>query len=122
MRKLLVLAAAALAGGCVYNAPPPEEPASTGQSYLDALQSICDVDRLASISPDDDPLSAGAKRNAWIQQHVENPDAIYLRTMLSVKGAGEQATALREEAKGVGLARCALADEIEKSGAGGLSP
>ncbi len=96
--------------------------AHAGQSYLDAIQSICDVDRLASITADDDPLSAGAKRSAWIQQHVENPDGIYLRTMLSVKGAGDQATALREEAKGVGLARCALADEIEKSGAGGLSP
>lgn len=122
MRRLLGLTAVALASACTYDAPPPNEPVFTGQSYAQAIQVMCDVDRLADVSPDDDPLTAGQKRKEWIQANVENPDGIYLRTLLSTKGAGDQAKDLREEAAGVGLARCALADVLEKDGAGGLSP
>lgn len=126
MRKPLVLVAlaslASIVAACGYTTPPPTEPAFTGQSYPQAMQTICDVDRLAGIQADDDPLSIGRKRTEWVQQHVENPDGIYLRTLVSVKAASDQAVDLRNEAKEAGLARCALADDLEKTGMGGLSP
>jgi hypothetical protein len=42
--------------------------------------------------------------------------------VLSVKGAGEQAKMLREQARMLGVPRCALADALERTGMGGLSP
>jgi hypothetical protein len=112
---VLVLAACA--------APPPPKPASTGgQSYEAALGLICDVDRLAGLRPDADPLGVGNLRSSWLAAHADNPDAIELRTLMSVKGPGDQAQMLREQAKSHGVARCALADELEKSGIGGLAP
>lgn len=83
---------------------------------------ICDVDRLASIAGEDNPLGVGVQRTAWIAEHVDNPDAIELRTLMSVKDAGAQAKMLREQAAAAGVARCALADSMERSGMGGLSP
>jgi hypothetical protein len=123
MHKLLSTAALfALVSGCTYDMPPPQEPDLGGQSYAEAIKVFCDVDRLARIPADHDPLALGRARTDFIQERVENPDGIYLRTMLSVKGAAEQAAMLREEAKEIGLDRCALADDLEKDGVGGVSP
>ena len=61
-------------------------------------------------------------RSAWINEHVDNPDGIELRTVLSVKGAAEQAKMLREQARMLGVPGCALADALEKNEMGGLSP
>lgn len=82
---------------------------------------MCDVDKLAGLSGEADPISVGQRRTEWISQHVDNPDAIELRTLMSVKGAGEQASMLRDEAKGCGISSCALAGAIEADG-GGLAP
>jgi hypothetical protein len=101
---------------------PVSKSAAPGQPFAAAVGMMCDVDRLAAIAADGDPLGAGPKRSAWIAEHVDNPDAIELRTLMSVKGAGEQAKLLREQAKAAGVARCALADALEQSGMGGLSP
>ncbi len=114
--------AAALSAGCAYTAPPPKEPELPGQTYPEAMRVLCDVDKLAGIGNEEDPFEVGRKRTDWIRAHVENPDGIYLRTLLSVKGPTEQAVDLRQEAKEVGLARCALADDLEKRGLGGISP
>lgn len=123
MRKLLLCAVAALVPACTYNTPVPKGPDTSGQSYAEALGAICDVDKLAAIAADDDPLSLGRKRTDWIHENVVNPDGIYLRTWLSVRGPSDQAVALRDEAKKeAGLERCALADDLEKNGLGGLSP
>jgi len=110
-------------GGCagtpdITKAPAPEG----GQSYAQALEAMCDVDRRAGLSSEEDPITIGQRRSAWIADHVENPDGIYLRTMISVKGPEEQAVAMRAEARKVGIGRCALADAIERDGAGGISP
>jgi hypothetical protein len=114
----LVLLAAA---GC--NAPPPAAPPQpVGQTFPQAVSMMCDVDRLAGLAPEEDPIGAGTQRTAWIQTHVENPDAIELRTYMSVKGAAEQAEMLRCNAKEVGLKSCRLADSLEQHAAGGLSP
>lgn len=108
--------------GCGYDIPPPKEPEIGGQSYPEAIQAFCEVDKLAGIAADEDPFEVGRKRTEWLRAHVENPDGIYLRTVISVKGPADQAVDLREEAKEHGLARCALADDLEKTGLGGISP
>jgi hypothetical protein len=113
----LPLALAACAAPC-----PPKPAPSGGQSFEAALGVICDVDRLAGLRSDADPLGVGNKRSSWLAAHADNPDAIELRTLMSVKGPADQAQMLRDQAKAHGVARCALADELEKSGVGGLSP
>lgn len=117
-----VLSFAALSGGCGYTAPPPKDPDVGGQTYPEAMRALCDVDRLAGIGKEEDPFEVGRKRTDWIREHVENPDGIYLRTLISVKGPADQAVDLRAEAKEVGLGQCALADDLEKTGIGGISP
>lgn len=102
--------------------PEAKAPPSAGQSFPAAVSMICDVDRLAGLAADADPLGTGSKRTAWIAEHVDNPDAIELRTLMSVKPPPEQAKMLRDRAKESGLARCALADALEKGDTGGLSP
>ncbi|WP_437851304.1 hypothetical protein [Sorangium sp. So ce363] len=104
------------------SAPEAKVPAPGGQTFPEAVAMMCDVDRRAGLDPEADPISVGQMRSAWIGEHVESPDGIELRTMLSVKGAAEQGAMLREEAKKTGLARCALADSLEADGTGGLSP
>ena len=123
MRNTLPLAAALAfaAAGCGYTTPDPVEPQITRQTYPEALRVMCDVDKLGAIASDD-PFEAGRKRGEVIQANVENPDGIYFRTLLSVKGAAEQGAELRKEAKEAGITPCALADELEKSGAGGIAP
>lgn len=107
--------------GCGYSTPEPKEPDIGGPTYGEALRVMCEVDKLGGISTED-PFEAGRKRTEVIQANVENPDGIYFRTLLSVKGAAEQAAELRKEAKEAGLETCALADDIEKAGAGGIAP
>jgi hypothetical protein len=99
-------------------APSPEE----RKAFAVAVTRICDVDRQAGLSPDADPLGVGSKRTAWISANVDNPDAIELRTLMSVKGASDQGGMLREKAKDLGLPSCALADSLVKTGEGGLLP
>ncbi|KYF69800.1 hypothetical protein BE15_01790 [Sorangium cellulosum] len=103
-------------------APEAKTPASGGQTFPEAVAMMCDVDRLAGLDAEADPISVGQGRSAWLAEHVESPDGIELRTMLSVKGAAEQGGMLRDEARKVGLSRCALADALERDGTGGLSP
>jgi hypothetical protein len=119
MRPVLALLLLVLPACTVAEAPPARAP---GQCYADALALICDVDHLAGLDAEADPIAVGQKRTEWIQGHADNPDAIELRVLMSVKGAGEQATMLRSQAKQAGLTKCALADSLEKTGAGGLSP
>ncbi len=78
MKKVFALISPAVfALGCVYNTPQPQEPDYSGQSYSEALQMICNVDRLAAITDDDDPLALGRRRTEWIQQNVLNAQSIY---------------------------------------------
>jgi hypothetical protein len=121
MRLITVLLAPILLTAC---AATPESKVSIADqhAFAAAVARMCDVDRQAGISPDADPLGAGPKRTAWIAANVDNPDAIELRTLMSVKGASEQATMLRDRAKELGLRTCALAEALTRTGEGGLSP
>jgi len=121
MRSSLLCVLPLLAASCAA-APEPKTAAPAGQTFPQAFTLICDVDRLGNLSVADDPLGAGAKRTAWLSEHVDNPDGIELRTVLSVKGAAEQAKMLRDQARMLGVPRCALAEALEKTEMGGLSP
>jgi hypothetical protein len=102
--------------GCGASSGPakPPEP-KPEQSYEEAIALMCDVDRRAGLDPASDPIDVGQKRSDWLADHVKNPDAIYLRTMLSVQSERQQGQALRAEAKGCGVGSCALADSLEQS-------
>jgi hypothetical protein len=89
---------------------------------VQALTMTCDVDRLGALGPEADPLALGRARSAWLAAHVESPDAIELLTLVSVKGASEQASMLRARAREAGLPRCALADALDADETGALSP
>jgi hypothetical protein len=108
--------------GCGAAAPALEVPPASAQTFADAIGIICDVDRLAGLSVDEDVLAIGQKRSEWLADRIENPDGIELRTRLSVKSPEEQAVTIRAKAREVGLASCTLADSIEQLSAGGLSP
>ncbi|UQA60675.1 hypothetical protein [Polyangium aurulentum] len=110
-----------LACGCSSSAPPPAAP-TTGQTFTDAMKMMCDIDRLAGLSAEEDPLAIGQKRSEWLAERIDNPDGIEFRTIVSVKGPDDQAKAIRAKAKEVGIAACPLADSIEASSTGGLSP
>lgn len=120
---MLGLSACALSlSACGYTAPPPKDPYYGKQSYKEAVTAFCDVDKLAGLAASEDPFELGRKRTDWLRENVEHPDGIFLRTAISVKGPGDQAIALREEAREQGIASCALADDLEKTGLGGISP
>jgi hypothetical protein len=120
MRAPILLAVVLPLVGC--HAVPAAQPLAPSQPFARAVTMMCDVDKLAGLTSGDDPLALGRQRSAWISDHVDNPDAIELRTLMSVKGAAEQATMLREHAKGAGVLRCALADDLDRTGVGGVVP
>jgi hypothetical protein len=100
----------------------PKMPPAERHAFAAAITRMCDVDRQAGLSPDSDPLGIGSKRTAWISANVDNPNAIELRTLMSVKGASDQGCMLRDLAKDLGLSGCALAESMERTGEGGLLP
>jgi hypothetical protein len=112
--KQLALLGFLLSGFACARPPAPEEPEYRGQSYREALDTICKVDQLAGLDAEGDPLEKSQKREDWLSERVKNPDAIYLRTMLKVKSAGEKSASLRDEAKKAGLASCPLAETIDQ--------
>jgi hypothetical protein len=117
-----VLVFALLAVPACAATPEPKSEGPPGQSFPAAITMICDVDKLAGLSPDAEPLAVGQKRSAWLNDHIESPDAIELKTLMSVKGATDQAKMIREQAKAHGVKRCAFADSLDQIGSGGLSP
>lgn len=97
--------------------PPPQEPeVVTGQSYCEALELMCEVDRRAGLEHESDPLERSQRREDFLSDHVKNPDAIYFRTLLKVQGPAEKAAALREQAKKAGIAACPFAESVGDDG------
>jgi hypothetical protein len=97
---------------------PPEEPErtperdTTGQSYAEAIATICAGNRLSGADASD-PLSAPAKRDDYLVEHVKNPDGIYFLTVFRTRPADEQAELLTQEASRAKLAHCALVDDLK---------
>lgn len=99
-----------LVSGCA-ETPPPAAPES-GQTYAQAIELMCNVDAHAGLS-DADPLELSQKRDEWIAENIKHPDAIELRTLLTVRSFPERAKVLRTEAKEQHLKICPLADAYD---------
>lgn len=106
---------AGLAGACSpwsYTVPnEPGGPGPSGQTYKGAVELMCNVDRLAELDPAEPDELADVKRFSYLEQHVDNPDGIYLRTFLSVNFGEDRECLLRDAQNEVGLAQCPLADK-----------
>jgi len=113
MKQLWLLGLLSCSFACA-RPPPPEEPEYRGQSYREAIDTVCKADQLAGLDADSDPLEKSQKREDWLSERVKNPDAIYFRTMLKVQSDKEKSSSLRDEAKKTGLGGCPLADTIEQ--------
>jgi hypothetical protein len=113
---------AALSACYTARIPPTCLTPEAERAFAAALTRMCDVDRQAGLSTEGDPLALGTQRTAWITEHVPNPEVIELRVLMSVKGAPEQATMLRDRARELGVKACPLAETLAKTGEGGLSP
>jgi hypothetical protein len=86
-----------------------------------AVKTICFVDEQVAYAEDEPTLDRSRRRSQWLDA-VASPEAIYLKTMLSVKPSSEQSQALRQEAREAKLASCPLADEIERDELSALAP
>lgn len=86
-----------------------------------AVKTICFVDQQVAYGEDEAPMDRSRKRSQFLDE-VANPEAIYLKTMLSVKPSSEQSQTLREAARDAKLASCPLADEIERDELSALAP
>ncbi len=109
-----ILGAALHVGGC---GPSQEakEP-KYEQTLPESLHMMCDVDRLASLDPEEDPISIEASRYDWLFERVKHPDAIELLTLLRVEANATKAEMLRASLKKVEskrAAQCPLADYWE---------
>jgi hypothetical protein len=73
------------------------------------VEVICDVDERAGVTQGD-VVMADQARFAYLEAHVDNPQGIYLRTILGASTSNERARILLDAQKEAGLARCALAE------------
>jgi hypothetical protein len=117
LRRSHVVSLAGVLAGCGASSGPPEHPREQGQSYRDAIEMMCQVDRLAGLSEVTDPIQIGAQRAEWIAVHIEHPDAIEFRTLITVQPPGEQARLLQHQAESVGLENCPLVDSWQAEAA-----
>jgi hypothetical protein len=108
---------------CGGEQPAPATPVQTSKhSFPEAMKMLCNVDQLANLNADDDPLAVGRNRTAWLSDQVDNGDFIEFRTLVSVKGPEEQVQKIRAKAKEVGVTPCPVADSIEANPTGVLIP
>lgn len=118
---LLPLLCAPLALSCAATpAPDPNATPASGQSYPQAVAAMCGVDAMGKL--EGDGLELGRARSDWLKAHVENPQGIYLLTLLSVKPAKEQAELLLAEAKSTGGSSCALSEALAANELGAIAP
>jgi hypothetical protein len=83
-----------------------------GQTYRDAIATLCGVDSAIGAGADTDVLELAERRHEYLQARVKHPDGIYFYTLFRTQGPKEQAAALKSEAADVKLGRCALADTL----------
>lgn len=109
-----MVAAVVAASGCGAPAPEPEAPRYS-QSRCESLELVCNVDTLAGLDAERDPIGVGADRVDWINENVENGDIIEFMTLLRVKTFSEQSEALRIEAAKYGIDSCPLVHSLALS-------
>jgi hypothetical protein len=96
-------------------AEPEKDPANVpdnGQTYRDAIATLCSVDEAIGAGSDTDVLELAERRHEYLQGHVKHPEGIYFYTLFRTQGPKEQSAALKQEATSVKLAKCALADTL----------
>lgn len=116
---LALAAIAAFAAACSpwkYTVPNEADgPSMSGQTYKAAVEVMCEVDKLAELDPAEPEELADVKRFTYLEEHVDQADGIYLRTILSVTFGKEREELLREAQGEVGLTKCRLADTTAAS-------
>jgi hypothetical protein len=98
-------------------AEPEKDPANVpdnGQTYRDAIATLCSVDDAIGAGSDTDVLELADRRHEYLEAHVKHPDGIYFYVLFRTQGPKEQSAALRKEAEDVKLSNCALADTLAK--------
>jgi len=83
-----------------------------GQTYRNAIATICAVDDAIGAGQDTDVLELAGRRHEYLEAHVKHPDGIYFYTLFRTQGPKEQSAALKTEAASVKLPTCALADTL----------
>jgi hypothetical protein len=85
--------------------PAPRAPPREAQTYAEAVQLFCDVDRAAGVDADD-VLDAEARRTEYLVEHVKNSDGIYLLTVFRASDPRAQAGLLEEATHETQSASC----------------
>lgn len=102
--------------GCAASGAEPEA-VSSEQSYDDAIRVFCNVDQLAGLSAEDDPIGVSQQRQEWLERRIQHPDVIYLRTILRIQAPEAQVRELNAAASKAGLRTCPLAESVQEHGA-----
>lgn len=101
-----------LFAACAETQEDPANVPDNGQTYRDAIATLCSVDEAIGAGNDTDVLELADRRHEYLQAHVKHPDGIYFYTLFRTQGPKEQAAALKKEASGVKIGNCALADTL----------
>jgi len=101
-----------LVSACAETQEDPANVPDNGQTYRDAVATMCSVDEAIGANGDTDVLELADRRHEYLEAHVKHPDGIYFYTLFRTQGPKEQAAALKKEATGVKLGKCALVDTL----------
>jgi len=105
--------------GCAGPEVDPANVPDNGQTYRDAIATICAVDAAVGAGSDTDVLELAGRRHEYLQSHVKHPDGIYFYTLFRTQGPKEQAAALEKEVASLELGGCALADTLAAEASAG---
>jgi hypothetical protein len=109
MRPLCFVLLAACAPATYRVPPPAPAPGPSGQTYCQAIEVICDVDRRAQIT-EADVVLVDQQRFSYLEANVDNPEGVYLRTILSASTPAERAEIMTEAQREADLASCPYAE------------
>jgi hypothetical protein len=114
-----VLLSASFVSACAAPQVDAANVPDNGQTYRNAIATLCAVDAAVGAGSDTDVLELAERRHEYLSSHVKHPDGIYFYTLFRTQGPKEQSAALREEAAELKLGSCALADTLAAEAAAG---
>ncbi len=91
---------------------PAEGPKEDPQ-YQRSVESVCEVDEMAGLNPEENLIGIDGERYDWMLENVRHPDVIELMTLMRVESSAKRASMLRQAAQRTTLSRCSLADFYE---------
>ena len=101
-----------LIAACAETQEDPANVPDNGQTYRDAIATLCTVDEAIGAGSDTDVLELADRRHEYLETHVKHPDGIFFYTLFRTQGPKEQAAALKKEATSVKLGSCPLSDTL----------